>query len=385
MDIGIELVWSAPVTDFDGTRDTADPLGFRGWANQLARDLVPGLTQVTFRTRGYSLLCKGLLLAQSVAERKQADPVDAFLRFERLWVGAQRAVHGEHARWAGVRMASVLLSEDSYRLDKALTSQQLYSGLWGAYRRSATALGLIQPIGHRSGPAAYKLTTLGSELASAVTKAAFVEKVRLADHILKESLQVDVLKSLIAQEPPGNQPSAREVEILSKAMMVADEAQDNALRRLRRSYDQRNRRRLELDALVQAEELSAVQHRAATAARDLRELMLAVEEPYRRWVTGSPVDPIPRAIWRHVGWETVHRWPVPELVSLHALMRSLPEGMAAFEAIQQHHARLMEQRGAEPWERDIETPTRSAYQAPDFCLPSASQLFAEGVLQGAHS
>ncbi len=46
------------------------------------------------------------------------------------------------------------------------------------------------------------------------------------------------------------------------------------------------------------------------------------------------------------------------------------------------HSQLMNQRGVEPWDVGVETPTRLAYQAPDFCLGSASRLFAEGFLLG---
>lgn len=381
----LQIAWSAPVTDFDEGRDTADPLGFRGWANQLARDIVPGLTQVTWRTRGYSLLCKGLQLVQTLAPRREVEPVEAFLRFERLWVGAQRAVHGKGARWAGVRMADVLLADDAYRLDKPLTSQQLSSGIWGGYRRSATAFGLIRPSGSRSGPSGYKLTKLGSEMASAITMAAFSEKVRLAQHTVKKSLPVAVLRSLISRQSPGEQPSSLEVELLSRAMLVTDRSQDNALQCLRAVFDRRKRRPLELVTLAKEKELSEVQRRAAIAASELLSLMLAIEAPYRLWVTGSSVKPIPQTIWRHPGWETIRRWPVPELVSLHDNICSPPKGATVFETIHQHHERLMESRGAEPWERDIDTPARRDYQAPDFCLQSASLLFAEGVLQGAHS
>jgi len=384
MNPSLEIAWSAPVTDLDDGRDTADPLGFRGWANQLACDLVPGLTQVTWRTRGYSLLCNGLLLAQKFEQNRDINPVEAFLRFERLWVGAQRAVHGKGARWAGVRMADVLLANDTYRLDKPLTSQQLYSGIWGGYRRSATALGLIRPSGRRSGPSGYELTKLGKDMASAVAKNGFSAKSRLAEHILKPSLPVDVLRSLILEQPPGQEPSLPEVDLLSTAIRATDRLQDNALQCLRSAFDRCKRRPLELVTLAKEKELSDVQRRAAVAASELLSLMLAIEAPYRLWVTGSSVKPIPQTIWRHPGWETIRRWPVPELVSLHDTMCSPPKGATVFETIHQHHERLMESRGAEPWERDIDTPARRDYQAPDFCLQSASLLFAEGVLQGAH-
>lgn len=383
MGLGIELAWSAPVTELDGSRDTADPLGFRGWVNQLARDLVPGLTQATSRTRGYSLLCKGLQLARSVADRYPVNPVDAFLRFERLWVGAQRAVHEDRARWVGIRMASVLLDEPDYRLDRALTSQQLYSGLWGGYRRSATAFGLIEPVGRHSGPAGCKPTARGSELAGAVTRAAFTERVQLANHILKESLPKDFLTTLIAHSPPGDQPDEHEVRILSSAIRDADRFCDRALQRLRQLYDQRGGEQLSLDSLVQPGFLSPVQQRAAAAAQELYKLMEAIEQPYRLWVTGWSVEPISPAILEHPGWETARRWPVAELVALHKAMRhGRTAGDDLFEAIHGRHMELMEERGAEPWERGVETPARRVYQAPDFCLTPASRLFAEGVLGG---
>lgn len=382
MILDVDLAWSAPVTDFDGSRDTADPLGFRAFANQLARDLVPGLTQATCRTRGYSLLCKGLALALGAQKSKGVDPVEVFLRFERLWVGAQRAVHGEKARWVGIRMAALLLDKDDYRLDRPLTTQQLYSGIWGAYRRSATSLGLIQPQGRRSGPAGYSLTALGTKLAEAVNKAAFSERVQLGKHVTKLSLSMELLRALIEGERPGHLPSHAEVENLSAAMTIADQACDNALHRLRRAYDDGGTGELDLGVLDGAE-LSDVQMRAAAAARELLELMDAIEKPYRMWVTGSSDESISATIWKHAGWETIHRWPVPDLATLHDALRSTAKGSAVFESLHKHHVRLMEQRGAEPWEREVETPARSKYQAPDFCLTSASQLFAEGVMTGA--
>lgn len=380
--LDVDLAWSAPITDFDGSRDTADPLGFRAFANQLARDLVPGLTQATWRTRGYSLLCKGLSLALDAHKNKGTNPVEVFLRFERLWVGAQRAVHGQAARWVGIRMADLLLEADLYRLDRPLTTQQLYSGIWGAYRRSATALGLIQPQGRHSGPAGYALTSLGRGLADAANQAAFSARVQLAKHVTKPSLATEFLRTLVPAGQPGHIPSKAEVAGLSAAMAIVDQACDRALHRLRRVYDDARGAELDLDALDGAD-LNDMQMRAAEAARQLLELMETIEKPYRLWVTGSSDESIPAAIWKHAGWETIRQWPVPELAALHDSVRSAEKGSAVFEALHKHHAQLMEQRGAEPWEKDIETLARSTYQAPDFCLPSASRLFAEGVLAGA--
>ena len=52
--------WTSYLEGYDDGRETGDPLGFREAANQIARILVPGLTQRTRMTRGFTLLVLGL-------------------------------------------------------------------------------------------------------------------------------------------------------------------------------------------------------------------------------------------------------------------------------------------------------------------------------------
>lgn len=93
----LQLAWSCPAPDLSVTRDGGDPLGLRAYANRLARELCPGLTQTTRRTRGFSLLTLGLQFALQSEDEDSAN--DCFLRFERLFVVAQ--VH----HFGGVRGA----------------------------------------------------------------------------------------------------------------------------------------------------------------------------------------------------------------------------------------------------------------------------------------
>lgn len=376
----LELTWSRLVDDAETSRDTADPLGFRTFAGQLARDLVPGLTQVTNKARGFSLLALGLRWAREYVDAKELNPTEAFLRFERMWVGAQVLHHGPDTPFAGKRMASTLLkgSDESYPLTRPLTSTQIHSGLWGAYRRASVHFGLVsRGGGRRSGPTESELTPRGRRLAEALKKSSFKERVRWSSCIGEEDVALARLEDI---EREGHKPSKEEVSVLTEAFVETDRQVDHAMARLRRFFDAEED--LSLDALADGKGLSDAQRAAVQAARTLVELMQAIEEPYRSWVTSGENAEVPGDIWKHPGWGDVESWPAPDLLHLREVAQGARGRKAVLEKIHEHHRWLAEQRGSEPWDEGIDLPARRKFEPPDFCLGAAGRLFADGVLEG---
>lgn len=100
--MALKTAWTVSIPDDRGsTRDGGDPLGFRSYANRLARELVPMLTQSTFQTRGFSLLCLGVEVAAKT--QSEADAQRAFQHTERLWAAASVFHQGDDAPVAGKR------------------------------------------------------------------------------------------------------------------------------------------------------------------------------------------------------------------------------------------------------------------------------------------
>ena len=108
--MAFKTAWTVPFDVATGSRDSGDPLGFRAYANRLARELVPGLTKANQLTRGFSVLCLGLQIAQSTGA-SEAEVRDRFLRFERLWVASEVRSLGDDAVFPGKRRAAQLLAD----------------------------------------------------------------------------------------------------------------------------------------------------------------------------------------------------------------------------------------------------------------------------------
>src|SRR5664279_2159822 len=86
---GFTFGWTCADREAVVTRHSGDPLGLRAWANRVARDLTPGVTDVTNRVQGYAVFCAGLLIAADAVPHRVIAANEAFLRFEALWVHAQ--------------------------------------------------------------------------------------------------------------------------------------------------------------------------------------------------------------------------------------------------------------------------------------------------------
>jgi hypothetical protein len=93
---GFTFGWTCADLEAVVTRHSGDPLGLRAWANRVARDLTPGVTDVMNRVQGYAVFCAGLLIADDAASDKLISANEAFLRFEALWVHAQTR---HRSRW----------------------------------------------------------------------------------------------------------------------------------------------------------------------------------------------------------------------------------------------------------------------------------------------
>lgn len=131
--MALKTAWTVSIPDDRGsTRDGGDPLGFRSYANRLARELVPMLTQSTFQTRGFSLLCLGVEVAAKT--QSEADAQRAFQHTERLWAAASVFHQGDDAPVAGKRRAKHLLVEaeatGEYPLERPLFNAISGRNIW---------------------------------------------------------------------------------------------------------------------------------------------------------------------------------------------------------------------------------------------------------------
>ena len=379
----MELAWSAYVEGFSSDRDTADPLGFRAVATRFARELVPGLTQVTSLTRGFSLIALGIDLLSKVHER---DRDELFLHFERLWVAAQVKHHGAvpEVPFAGKIAAQAYLGLGKpYPLAKPILAHQLSAGLWGQYRKASVHFGLLNPMRVRSArPRFAKLTPDGNKIAKAARDHAFEPDFQLARYIKKGTITQDVLDHVL---PNGDRPDKEEVAILSQAMGKADKGCGGALGNLRKVYDGQNGDTLKLELETFKDKkylklLSKRQQEALKAAGAVDELMKKVEEPYRRWVTGEKPDTPAPSLWQHESWQILQAEGCPEIDSLHKTARTAAEkGKDVFVALHEHHTWLARRRGSEPWEPGVPHPAHKRFEPYDFCLNAATWLFGEGV------
>lgn len=123
--MSLTVSWTT-LSDGERTRDSGDPLGFRAYANRVARRLVPGLTGATARARGFSLLCLGVQLAAQASD--ETDAGERFQRLERLWIGAQ-AYRKTTDAVPGIRRARQYIQEEFYPLDRPVLHRSLTAGV----------------------------------------------------------------------------------------------------------------------------------------------------------------------------------------------------------------------------------------------------------------
>ena len=363
----MKTAWTAVgVPDGARERDTGDPLGIRAWGNRVARRLVPGLTRVSRSTRGFSLLCFCL----SESKKYRGHEREAFLRAERLWVGAYVA-GGGGTDLAGVRAAGRLLSDDGYPLDRPILSDQLAGGVWGQYRRAAVSFGMVSGAGlGRLTMGTTRVRAPGRDMAACLRRE--MHGTHLARFLTSQGTHLvprHTLDKITATSPLAE----AEVGALSEGMREFDKARDGALGRLRAIYETDG---LDVDSVAMSpDRLSDLQAAAAVSAVAVRDLVDLVEVPYRRWITNLGRNPVsidvPGVIWDLAGRE--HESDVARLG------RAIAEARlgARMDAVHDFHRTLAQERGSDPWE-----PGHSPGEGspPTFALDAAAQLFGEGVL-----
>ncbi|WP_020379420.1 hypothetical protein [Candidatus Microthrix parvicella] len=371
--MALKTAWTAPLADDrPGERDGGDPLGLRSYANRLARQLVPGLTQATFQTRGFSMLCLGAHLA--AATKTEAEAQRTFQHLERLWVAASVYHHGDEAGVAGKRRAKRLLMgagvTGEYPLDRPLLARPFPAGTLATYRRAAAAFGLVKgATGRRTRLLDVRLTSEGKDLAAAFRSAAFAGT-RAGHWARQDSVSSHRVLAAIGADP---QPSRAEIEALSAGMEAYDGFHDRPISRLRSEYD-RNNGVLDLDA-IDAASLTAAQAGALEQARALVDAIDQLEFPLRQWVTTGGPPEIQQTVLALPIWELgAHE---PEISRLYRRLLSAADGLDA--AVLQFHQERARMRGATAWEPGSELPTANQYVLPDFTLGSLSALFDEGV------
>lgn len=369
--------WSSVgVLDSFADRDISDPLGIRAWGNRVARRLVPGLTQSTVSTRGFSLLCLGLDIAKKPYAKDQEREV--FLRFERLWLAAQIR-HGNSQKLAGSTAAARYLTSDGYPLSRPVLTDQLSSGIWGQYRRAAVAMGLIGDGGSsRLSIATVPMTSQGRAMAAAARKD--LGGLQLERLLVPKDAPELVPLSQLDKINPSDIPSKRELDALSKGMKTFDDHHEGELIALRRVFDDYQTLSIAiLNRKSVIDRLTPSQSHAAQEAKAVRKLLETVEKPFRSWISseslGGPEQErhvIPDSVWKVVKLANE-----PDMTRLAELSGSLSTS-SGMEALYDYHQWISSQRGTEPWGRGHQPPE---FELPTFTLDAAANLFKEGVLR----
>ncbi len=380
----VGFVWTDPPDSLGQARDTADPLGFRAAAVRVAHRLVPALTQSSFRARGFALVCFGLDAARRNPVLPDPEIDGAFLRFERLVVYAQCHHHPEgnlpdDVRYSGTRRAYARLHSSS-DLDlnlPLLLHDDLSGGLWGAYRRPALHLGLLRPRGNRSNPAATGLSALGTELAKTVEGSGVAYPTATRKLVRDRTRWATREQAADLVPADTGTPSTHEVDVLSHTLAAYDDRREEQgkgrpFAALRAAFNA-DGGDLNLDHINRST-LTEGQAQALDDARALTALMMAVEKPYRKWVTGRSAT-LPKTVAQNSAWALVRAMGEPDLSRLLTDLDTDP----TLDTVHRHHQRLAAERGREPWERDEPRLGREEMVAADFTLPTAANLFTDGV------
>ena len=375
----LQLAWSKVNREDEADRDTGDPLGFKACCHEVARILVPGLTQRTQLVRGFSLLALGLQKIQN-----RTDSTELFLRFESLIVGSQVRYYmakkqNESTPFSGKEQAARLLQEsDSYDLKKRLLTNQLAGGIWGSYRKASSYFGLIESRGGRStSPSVTELTTKGKNLAEEA-KCVLAQNFHLMKYLKEGEIPLDQLCALGMNL---DKPTDTEVKQLTETINEVDITNNHALRKLYEHWKHTSTT-LTLNSLNPMK-LTADQRGALSVAKALVRLMEAIEGPWRIWVTGGESE-ISHKVGQMDEWETLENWGGSAAIplDLQKMIASQKDSKTVFNAIQEHHLKLCSSRSAKAWEKleDIgPADKRGQFDPYDFCLGSASSLFGEGV------
>jgi hypothetical protein len=381
----VNYSWTEIPDDIGQGRDTADPLAFRAAATRVARRLVPALTQTSSRVRGFALVCFGLDAVHRPPALSDAEVDRAFLRFERLVVYAQCCHYEEDGRlpdevhYAGSRRAFTRLGiTPELDLNLPLLLHEDFSGgLWGTYRRPALRLGLLTLTGSRSRPTTTRLTKLGRELAHVlefepITNAARVRQVA-RDSTWRST--ADEAEDLVSADSGG--ATGQEAAVMSTALSRCDAVREGngrgrPFKALRDAYDAGGGN-LALDDL-HATLLTEGQVQALEDARALTDLMTCIEDPYRRWVTGSKAR-LPTGVATHRAWDRARTIGEPDLIDLQEALKADP----SLAAVHRQQERVADSRGRESWVLGDPRPGRDETLSLDFSLTAASRIFRDGV------
>lgn len=370
------------------TRDSGDPLGFRSIVERMARDIAPGLTQSTSLTRGFSMSCLGLRVAKDLSHSRKAKvEVDAgFLRFE-TWVVLCLTQHDQRCRLPGKQRAKQYLAAAGhvrgFRVDldqQRLLRNQLATGLWGLYRRSAMTHGLLtrQPGPRHSRPSAHALTTYGRGSGEALAQAARETLTDSGSWQIGPLLRYGTVTDAdLKQLPYGDEPSDDEVLQLGLALGRSDALRGAPLGRLHDSFDRANGE-LSLRS-VHVSMLTPAQAAAVRAARLLRPIMREFETSLRAVITEEQPKKVSSSSLSLLSKGLFSSWDpgayIPMLVA-HCESNGVIDGLVA------HHRSLYEQRGSTPWEIGDSDPSKlvERYRDPDIGLSAPANLFREGVI-----
>lgn len=384
--------WSLAV-EGGASRESGDPLGIRVWANQVAAGLAPGLTNSTTSVQGYGLLCAGLDLFHQPSSRKHllsVGPTESWLRWERLWVLAQ-ASHAEKLsvkdipHWRGYRQAVRFLGLEWADLTIPFLGQQLSTGSWGAYRRSAGRFGLIDAArgGRATSPVDSRLTVRGHRVAKAWrdrnlrgdhgwtagkvakilnrgwTTAEEARTVFRADRAPYTAVASRISRGLHEDHPdPGRADVAQRLTALRSIWEIHPSLTARQVWR------------------APAGIVSPTQRDLGHQGHVVGRLFRSVEVPYRLWLTDPSSDPPGAALWQEPWWAIAEGHSV-EARELRQAGLSTP---GSWDGLHEWAERLAARRGGQATQPG-EAPTSFAnVPAPALGLRSAAALFAQGLL-----
>ncbi len=197
-----------------------------------------------------------------------------------------------------------------------------------------------------------------------------VGQVRIGHWVGQDRVRVALLNDLAAEVLT---PEATEIELLSGSLGQFDRRHGTALGNLRDCYE--HDRTLDLGQLDLDLLGRSVQCDAAEAGRGLDDLMAAIEEPYRRWVTGADAT-LDRDVAGLSNWSAAaRRRAEPDLVRLQSRLNE----SASFETIHEHQEWLAGRRGGQPWVRGEPARSRARFERAEFGLSAPRSLFDEGI------
>ncbi len=365
--------WSSFIESDTVNREISDPLGFRSAANQIARILVPDLTQRTVTARGFSLLLLGL--SQS-SKRSDHSPDERFLRFERLIVLARTKQDKKGSMLAGKEAAQRILDgsvDGSYTLERSLLTRQLASGIWGQYRVASEKLGLIVSRGGRT-PARSQLTENGRAWIKGLSLSEISENRNITRAVTNGSAD-DELLEVISKTAIGSSDKGQDNEcrLLKNAIEITQKT-DGPLAKLRKEFEQLNPKSLTPNRL-NGQNLTNKQAAALDSANALVDLMKAIELPFREGMVYGKETELGQI--KGADWTSLQKSLNGTAASDMKRLCDISE--KGFVAVLEHHKKISKGRGNQPWifgELDNKYKT---YDDPDFTLSAVLSLFEEGV------